>query len=81
MSEPHVLVASHPKVTDRAVAFGARGRAFECPHGATSAILLPGAKAVSDLTLLDLLLTRHHGQHGCRCTPDPRTTLAAPGRA
>jgi len=81
MSEPHVLVGSHPKPTDRAVASGARRMAFECPHGASSAVLLPGAKPTGDLTLLDVLLTRHHGQHQCRCTPDPRSALTAPARA
>ena len=81
MSEPHALIGSHPKVTDRTVASGARRRSFECSHGASSAILLPGAKAVSDLTLLDLLLTRHHGEHGCQCTPDPRSALGRPARA
>lgn len=81
MSDANVVVGSHLKVIDRAVTSGARRMAFECAHGATSAVLLPGAKPVGAVTLLDLLLIRHNGRHRCHCTPDPRSTLAAPARA
>ena len=60
-----------------------RGRpmAMGCAHGASSALLLAGDRGVSDLTLLDILLARHHAAHKCRCTPDPRLAPVSPARA
>lgn len=76
MSNTQLIVRSDPEDTP-----GLRRLAFECPHGATSALLLPGARSVTDLTLLDILLARHQGARGCSCAPDPHHAQVAPARA
>ena len=60
---------------------GGRRLAFECRHGATSAVVLPGTGTLTDLTVLDILLARHHGARKCDCAPDPRRAPVAPARA
>ncbi len=82
MSEPRVLTGSDDPLGDaRPDARRTKAIAMSCSHGATSALLLPGAKAVTDLTLLDILLARHHRAHDCRCTPNPRLVPGPPARA
>ena len=48
---------------------GFRKMGFSCPHGASSALLLPGRTSVSDLVVLDILLARHYRTQGCACAP------------
>lgn len=81
MSEPHVLADSGRIDIEPAVETATRRLAFECSHGATSAKLFPGAKAVTELLVLDILLARHHGTHGCNCIPAPRWAPAHPALA
>lgn len=76
MSETRLVARCDP--TD---APGVRRLAFECPHGATAAVLLPGAWPVTDLTVLEILLARHRGVGGCNCAPDPHRAPIAPARA
>ena len=56
---------------------GSRHLGFSCPHGASSALLLPGSKPVADEALVDILLARHARANHCSCAPgstsaDPR---------
>lgn len=55
------------------VAPGTRAYSVRCPHGATSAALLPGATPLDDAIVVDLVLPGHRRRLGCTCRPAPRT--------
>jgi len=76
MSQTEFLVRQAP-----ALGPGSRRLRFACPHGFSSALLLPGSEPVSDLKVLDLLLARHHGAQHCRCVPDLPSVATQPARA
>ncbi len=46
-----------------------RRYSIACPHGASSAVLLPGRKPLADLIVLDLMLVGHHRRQRCQCAP------------
>ena len=50
---------------------GARVYRVACRHGASSAALIPGAKALDDGVVFDLVLPGHQRRFGCTCTPAP----------
>lgn len=54
-----------------ALAVGARCYRLTCPHGVSSAAVLPGRGRVADLVVLDVLLARHHRSWRCACLPTP----------
>jgi hypothetical protein len=46
-----------------------RRYSIACAHGASSAVLLPGRKPVTDVVVLDLMLAGHHRRQRCQCLP------------
>lgn len=40
---------------------------FDCVHGQTSTVLLPGRGPHGYAVALELLIARHEHQHGCTC--------------
>lgn len=58
------------------VAPGARAYTVRCPHGTTSAALLPRATPLDDGVVVDLVLPGHRRRLGCACRPAPQ---AQPG--
>jgi hypothetical protein len=46
-----------------------RRYSIACAHGASSAVLLPGRKPVTDVVVLDLMLAGHHRRKRCQCRP------------
>lgn len=60
---------------------GARAYQVTCPHGVTSAAVIPGATPLGDLAVFDLVLPGHHRRLGCRCLPTLPLYLPTPARA
>lgn len=81
MSEQRIAIGTDLLDITRPVARRAKSTAMGCAHGASSALVLGGTTSVSDLTLLDILLARHHAANECRCTPDPRLVPTSAARA
>ena len=50
---------------------GARVYRLTCRHGSSSAALVPGAKPLSDVVVLDVVLPGHHRRYRCSCEPTP----------
>jgi len=54
---------------------------FDCVHGQTSTVLLPGLGPHGYAVALELLIARHEHQHRCTCPtsigPSPSTWLGA----
>jgi hypothetical protein len=50
---------------------GARVYRVACRHGASSAVLIPGPRALADGVVLDLVLPGHQRRFGCACVPAP----------
>lgn len=48
---------------------GARVYRLTCPHGISSAALVPGAKPLADVVVLDVVLPGHHRRYRCSCEP------------
>lgn len=66
MTETRLLIRDDPDHGP-----GSRRLGFSCPHGASSALLLPGRDAVADGIVVDVLLARHSGVNHCSCAPAP----------
>lgn len=47
---------------------GAKRFQFDCVHGQTSAVLVPGRGAHGYAVALEMLIVRHERAHGCACT-------------
>ena len=56
---------------------GTRLYRVACPHGVSSAAVLPGATPVADEVVLDLILPGHQRRHGCACEPAAQPMVAA----
>lgn len=50
---------------------GARVYQLTCRHGVSSAAMIPGAKPLSDVVVMDVTLPGHHRRNGCACLPGP----------
>lgn len=76
MAQPSLSVRDDPGL-------GPGGKRFvlSCQHGATSAALLGGRRALPDLVVLDILIVRHDRLSGCRCSHDLRPRIAEAARA
>lgn len=76
MSQAQFVVRDAP-------ALGPEGKryALECPHGSTSAVLLPGRSALSNPVVLDLLVARHDRAYECRCSRALGPRMTHPARA
>lgn len=48
---------------------GTRLYRIACPHGVSSAAVLPGPKPLADTVMLDLIVPGHRRRHGCACEP------------
>jgi hypothetical protein len=46
---------------------GAKRFQFDCVHGQTSTVLLPGRGPHGYAVALEMLIVRHERQHGCAC--------------
>jgi len=64
MAEMTFLASDAPRMGP-----GVRRYSIACDHGASSALLLPGAKPLADLVVLDMLLVGHHRRQRCQCLP------------
>jgi hypothetical protein len=60
---------------------GARVYRVACPHGITSATVVPGRTPLADLAVYDLVLPGHHSRHGCSCVPGLPIRLPIAARA
>ncbi len=68
-------MAAYPEIEIRdapALGPGAKRFRFECPHGSTSAAVVPGRQARAELVAVVVLMARHDRENGCRCSRELR---------
>lgn len=60
---------------------GARVYRVTCPHGISSAALVPGARPLADAVIFDVVLPGHHRRYRCRCEPAASLRMPLTARA